>query len=100
MRQNMFPTQQHLLQHANLARMQAQRHTAQPQEQKSAIGSARKLSSSIVREAKNQLKGLDPENMYIECPLCHKRINAPTARINPFAKTISNHISKRTKNMH
>ena len=30
MRQNMFPTQQHLLQHANLARMQAQRHTAQP----------------------------------------------------------------------
>jgi len=74
MRQNMFPTQQHLLQHANLARMQAQRQTAQPQEQKTAIGSARKLSSSIVREAKNQLKGLDPENMYIECPLCHKRI--------------------------
>lgn len=32
------------------------------------------LSASIVREAKNQLKGLDPENMYIECPLCHKRI--------------------------
>ena len=30
MRQNMFPTQQHLLQHANLARMQAQRQTAQP----------------------------------------------------------------------
>lgn len=73
-RQNMFPTQQHLIQHANLARMQAQRHTAQPQEQKTGIGSARKLSSSIVREAKNQLKGLDPENMYIECPLCHKRI--------------------------
>lgn len=32
------------------------------------------LSASIVREAKHQLKGLDPENMYIECPLCNKRI--------------------------
>lgn len=30
MRQNMFPTQQQLLQQANLARMQAQRQVAQP----------------------------------------------------------------------
>ena len=40
----------------------------------SSRGQAMKLSSSIVREARNQMKGLDPENMYIECPLCHKRI--------------------------
>ena len=30
MRQNMFPTQQQLLQQANLARMQAQRQSTQP----------------------------------------------------------------------
>ena len=45
-------------------------------QQASATVNARRisLSASIIREAKNQLKGLDPENMYIECPICHKRI--------------------------
>lgn len=30
--------------------------------------------AAIVREAKEMNKGTDPENMYIECPICHKRI--------------------------
>jgi hypothetical protein len=42
--------------------------------QQRAASSRDAVSASIVREAKTQLKGLDPENMYIECPLCHKRI--------------------------
>ena len=43
-------------------------------QQQRAASSRDAVSASIVREAKTQLKGLDPENMYIECPLCHKRI--------------------------
>nr|XP_039265465.1 uncharacterized protein LOC120341096 isoform X1 [Styela clava] len=32
------------------------------------------LHAAIVREAKEMNKGMDPENMYIECPICHKKI--------------------------
>lgn len=66
----------HLLaQQAHMARLQqAQRNSHVSEHRMGSRGSAMKISSSIVREAKNQLKGLDPENMYIECPLCNKRI--------------------------
>jgi DNA-directed RNA polymerase subunit RPC12/RpoP len=76
MRSGLFPSQQQaqLLQQAHMARIHAQRHSQNQDHRINSRGSAMKLSSSIVREAKNQLKGLDPENMYIECPLCHKRI--------------------------
>lgn len=76
MRGGLFPaqTQAHLIQQAQIARMQAQRHQHTPEHRLTSRGQAMKLSSSIVREARNQMKGLDPENMYIECPLCHKRI--------------------------
>jgi DNA-directed RNA polymerase subunit RPC12/RpoP len=76
MRGGLFPaqTQAHLIQQAQMARMQAQRHQHTQEHRISSRGQAMKLSSSIVREARNQMKGLDPENMYIECPLCHKRI--------------------------
>ena len=32
------------------------------------------IHAAIVREAKEQSKGVDPENMYIQCPICQKRI--------------------------
>lgn len=32
------------------------------------------IHAAIVRRAKEMNKGMDPENMYIECPICHKRI--------------------------
>ena len=32
------------------------------------------VHAAIVREAKEQSKGVDPENMYIQCPICQKRI--------------------------
>ncbi|CAG5102617.1 Oidioi.mRNA.OKI2018_I69.chr1.g386.t1.cds [Oikopleura dioica] len=62
-----------LQQHAIQRQQMKMRGIAAMQQQRAA-SSRDAVSASIVREAKSQLKGLDPENMYIECPLCHKRI--------------------------
>ena len=33
-----------------------------------------KQAEMIVNQVKEQMRGRDPENMYIKCPLCEKRI--------------------------
>ena len=33
-----------------------------------------KQAERIVNQVKEQMRGRDPENMYIKCPLCEKRI--------------------------
>jgi len=61
-------------------------------QQQRAANSRDAVSASIVREAKSQLKGLDPENMYIECPLCHKRIK----RLYHFQRHMRIHSGEKT----
>ncbi|XP_078494282.1 uncharacterized protein LOC104266396 [Ciona intestinalis] len=50
------------------------------------------VHAAIVREAKEQFKGLDPENMYIQCPICQKRIK----RLYHFQRHMRIHTGEKT----
>lgn len=59
-----------------------------------------KICTLSVHSAINVSSVYTTFNATWEYTLARNHINAPTAHTNPSAKIISNHISKRTKNMH